>query len=136
MRIPMREAAEALLVPGEQLKPTIMRFFNEWRERGKEIEKLQSLLAQQISETEAEKAKISGKGVVELIGVPYTQKLAEELCSKFSEKGLASVISITDGFIVAAAPKESKASALDLLKSHGGKGGGSPQFARGKVEKK
>jgi len=130
----LREAAEALAVPEDQLKPTIMRFFNEWKERGKEIEKLQALLAQQISETEAEKAKKAGKKVVELLGVPYTQKLAEEVCAKLSAQGLAAVISITDGFIVAVAPKESGMNALELLKSHGGKGGGSPQFARGKVQ--
>lgn len=129
----LREAAEALAVPEEQLKPTILRFFNEWKERGKEVEKLQSLLAQQISETEAEKAKKAGKKVVELLNVPYTQKLAEEVCAKLSAHNLASVISITDGFIVAAAPKESNQDALALLKSHGGKGGGSAQFARGKV---
>jgi alanine--tRNA ligase len=132
----LREAAEALSVPEEQLKPTILRFFNEWKERGKEVEKLQSLLAQQISGSEAEKAKSAGNKVVELLGVPYTQKLAEEVCAKLSAQGLAAVISIPDGFIVAAAPKGSGSSALDLLKKHGGKGGGSETFARGKVEKK
>jgi len=129
----LREAAEALAVPEDQLKPTIMRFFNEWKERGKEVEKLQALLAQQISESEAGKAKAAGKKTVELLNVTYTQKLAEEVCSKLSAQGLAAVISITDGFIVAVAPKESGMDALALLKSHGGKGGGSAQFARGKV---
>jgi len=132
----LREAAEALAVPEDQLKPAIMRFFNEWKERGKEIEKLQALLAQQISEAEAEKAKAAGKKVVEINSAPYTQKLAEEVCAKLSAQGLAAVISIADGFIVAAAPKESGMSALELLKKHGGKGGGSETFARGKMEKK
>ena len=132
----LREAAESLSVSEDQLKPTIMRFFNEWKERGKEIEKLQALLAQQISDTEAEKAKAAGKKVVELLGVPYTQKLAEEVCAKLSAQNLAAVISISDGFIVAVAPKGSGMNAVELLKSHGGKGGGSPTFARGKVERK
>ena len=129
----LREAAEALAVPEDQLKPTIMRFFNEWKERGKDIEKLQALLAQQISETEAAKAKAAGKNVVELLNVPYTQKLAEEVCAKLSAQGLAAVISIADGFIVAVAPKGSGMNAIELLKKHGGKGGGSETFARGKV---
>ena len=129
----LREAAEALAVPEDQLKATITRFFNEWKERGKEIEKLQALLAQQISESEGQKAKAGGKNVVELLNVPYTQKLAEEVCSKLSAQGLAAVISISDGFIVAVAPKGSGLSAIELLKKHGGKGGGSEAFARGKV---
>ena len=129
----LREAAEALAVSEDQLKPAIMRFFNEWKERGKEIEKLQALLAQQICDGEAEKAKAAGRKVVELSSMPYTQKLAEEVCAKLSAQGLAAVISITDGFIVAVAPKGSGMNAVELLKSHGGKGGGSEQFARGKV---
>ena len=100
----------------------------------KEIEKLQALLAQQISDAEAGKAKAAGKNVVEITGAPYTQKLAEEVCSKLSAQGLAAVISITDGFIVAVAPKGSGMNAIELLKSHGGKGGGSEAFARGKVQ--
>jgi alanyl-tRNA synthetase len=130
----LREAAEALAVPEDQLKAAALRFFNEWKERGKEIEKLQALLCSQVVEAEAEKAKKAGKGAVELIGVPYTQKLAEAVCGGLSEKGIASVVSIADGFIVAAAPKESGLSALELLKKHGGKGGGSETFARGKVQ--
>ena len=129
----LREAAESLAVSEDQLKPTIMRFFNEWKERGKEIEKLQALLAQQICDAEAGKAKAAGKNVVKLLGAPYTQKLAEEVCSKLSAQGLAAVISISDGFIVAVAPKGSGLSAIELLKKHGGKGGGSEAFARGKV---
>ncbi|MFA6327910.1 MAG: alanine--tRNA ligase [Candidatus Micrarchaeia archaeon] len=129
----LREAAEALAVPEDQLKPAIMRFFNEWKERGKEVEKLQALLAQQISETEAAKAKAAGKNVVELLNAPYTQKLAEEICAKLSAQNLAAVVSVADGFIAAAAPKGSGMNAVELLKSHGGKGGGNEAFARGKV---
>lgn len=132
----LREAAEALGVPEDQLKATALRFFNEWKERGKELEKLQALLAAQISEQETEKAKKAGKKLVEMLGVPYTQKLAEEVCAKLSANGIAAVISISDGFIVAVAPEGSGQSALDLLKKHGGKGGGTAAFARGKIEKK
>jgi alanyl-tRNA synthetase len=124
------------MVPEDQLKLTALRFFNEWKERGKEIEKLQSLLAQSISENEAGKARAASSQLVELLNVPYTQKLAEEICAKLTEKGIAAVIVTSDGFIVAAAPSAGGKNALELLKSHGGKGGGSPAFARGKIEKK
>jgi alanyl-tRNA synthetase len=132
----LREAAEALSVPEDQLKATALRFFNEWKERGKELEKLQALLASQISGQESVKAEKAGKKIVELLDAPYAQKLAEEVCAKLSAKGLAAVISISEGFIVAVAPEGSGQNALELLKKHGGKGGGSATFARGKVEKK
>ncbi|MEM2138024.1 MAG: alanine--tRNA ligase, partial [Candidatus Anstonellaceae archaeon] len=132
----LREAAEALGVPEDQLKATALRFFNEWKERGKELEKLQALLASQISESESEKAKKAGKKMVELVGAPYTQKLSEEVCAKLSAAGFSAVITTTDGFIVAVAPEGSGQNALELLKKHGGKGGGSATFARGKVEKR
>jgi alanyl-tRNA synthetase len=131
----LREAAEALSVPEDQLKATALRFFNEWKERGKELEKLQSLLAQLVCETEAEKAKKAGKKTVELINSPYSQKLSEEIAGKLSAAGCAAVISNQDGFIVAVAPKASGLDALELLKKHGGRGGGSKEFARGKLEK-
>ncbi len=129
----LREAAEALCVPEDQLKATALRFFNEWKERGKEIEKLQSLLAHAISDNAQMYAKKEGKSLIELENAPYTQKLAEEICAKLSAAGFASVVSTLDGFIVAASPPGSVHSAVELLKSHGGKGGGSPQFARGKL---
>jgi len=132
----LREAAEALAVPEDQLKATALRFFNEWKERGKEVEKLQAILSQQISEHEGEKAKKAGTKLVELLNVPYTQKLAEEVCAKLSTGGYSAVISTADGFIVAVAPQGSSLNAIELLKNHGAKGGGSPQFARGKLEKK
>jgi alanyl-tRNA synthetase len=129
----LREAAEALAVPEDQLKATALRFFNEWKERGKEIEKLQSLLAHTISDNAQMYAKKEGKTLIELDNAPYPQKLAEEVCAKLSAAGVASVVSTLEGFIVAAAPPGSPHSAVELLKSHGGKGGGSPQFARGKL---
>jgi len=131
----LREAAEALSVPEEQLKPTIMRFFSEWKERGKEIERLQAILARQVCESEIAKAKAAGKKEIEILSAPYTQKLSEEIAGKLSSTGFASIIINSDGFTVAASPKASGISALELLKSHGAKGGGTQEFARGKIEK-
>ena len=130
----LREAAEALSVPEDQLKATAMRFFNEWKERGKEIEKLSALLSHAIADNAMIYAMKDGRKLIELDNAPYTQKLAEEVCAKLSAQGLAAVISIMDGFIVAVAPKGSGSNALELIKKHGGKGGGSEQFARGKVQ--
>ncbi|VVC01443.1 Alanine--tRNA ligase [uncultured archaeon] len=132
----LREAAEALGVPEDQLKATALRFFNEWKERGKEIEKLQALMSHTIADNAMMYAKKEGKKLIELDKAPYTQKLAEEVCGKLSTAGFAAVISTNDGFVVAVAPEGSGQSALELLKKHGGKGGGSATFARGKAEKK
>ncbi|VVC00872.1 Alanine--tRNA ligase [uncultured archaeon] len=132
----LREAAEALSVPEDQLKATALRFFNEWKERGKEIEKLQSLLAHAVADNAQIYAKQKGTKLIELTNAPYTQKLSEEIAGKLSAAGFAAVIMNTDGFIVAVAPKGSGENALDLLKKHGAKGGGNAEFARGKAEKK
>ena len=132
----LRDAASSLLVPETQLKDTTMRFFNEWKERGKEIGKLQAILALQISENAIEHAKKDGKKLVEILNAPYTQKLAEEICANLSAKGFSAAVSNAEGFIVAVAPEGSQTTAVELLKKHGGKGGGSAMFARGKVEKK
>ncbi len=132
----LREAAAALSVPEDQLKATVLRFFNEWKERGKEIEKLQAILSQQISESAIQQAKENKSSVVEILNAPYTPKLAEEICGKISSNGLCCVVCLQDGFIVASCPKGSKHSALELLKKHKAKGGGSTTFARGKVQKK
>ncbi|MCX8198110.1 MAG: alanine--tRNA ligase [Candidatus Micrarchaeota archaeon] len=131
----LREASSALAVPESNLKDTILRFFSEWKERGKEIEKLHAILSRQISESQVEKARREGKAAIEMLGVDYTQKLAEEVGVAIMEKGYPAVISTAEGFIVAVAPKGSGQSALELLRKHGGKGGGSEQFARGRVQK-
>jgi alanyl-tRNA synthetase len=132
----LREAAEALGVPEDQLKATALRFFNEWKERGKELEKLQALMSHTIADNAMLYAKKEGKQLIELDKAPYPQKLAEEICAKLAAAGYSAVISTNDGFIVAVAPEGSQITAVELLKKHGGKGGGSATFARGKIEKK
>ncbi|MCX6772301.1 MAG: alanine--tRNA ligase [Candidatus Micrarchaeota archaeon] len=132
----LRDASATLMVPEAQLKDTAMRFFNDWKERGKELEKLQGLMAHTIADNAMIYAKKEGKLLVELTKAPYSQKLAEEVAGKLASSGFAAVISNTDGYIVAVAPKGGSEDALALLKKHGGKGGGSAEFARGKVEKK
>ncbi|MEM4634198.1 MAG: alanine--tRNA ligase-related protein, partial [Candidatus Anstonellaceae archaeon] len=131
----LKEAASALAVPENNLKDTILRFFSEWKERGKEIERLQAILSEQISQQEIVKAKKEGRSIIELIGVSYSQKLSEEICSRISKEGYCAVVQNSEGFIVAMAPLGSGQSALELIKKRGGKGGGSEQFARGKVAK-
>lgn len=132
----LKDASSSLAVPEGQLKDTAVRFFNEWKERGKEVEKLQGLMAHTIADNAMVYAKKEGRMLVELTNAPYTQKLAEEVCAKLSAAGYAAVVSNADGFIVAVAPKGSVESALELLKKHGAKGGGTAEFARGKVGKK
>lgn len=132
----LREAAEALGVPEDQLKSTALRFFNEWKERGKELEKLTALMSHTIADNAMTYAKKEGKKLIELDKAPYSQKLAEEVAGKLSESGFAAVITTNDGFIVSVAPEKSGFDAMELLRKHGGKGGGSAAFARGKAEKK
>ncbi|MCX8196922.1 MAG: alanine--tRNA ligase [Candidatus Micrarchaeota archaeon] len=129
----LREAAEALSVPETQLKSTAMRFFSEWKEKSKELEKLQSLFATVVVENEIRKAKESQASRIQLLGTQFSQKLMEEMAAKFSESGYTAAISNQEGLIVVAAPAESNDNALEILKSFNAKGGGNKTFARGKI---
>ncbi|MBM3229075.1 alanine--tRNA ligase [Candidatus Parvarchaeota archaeon] len=132
----IKEAGSALQVPEAQLKDTALRFFADWKERGKEVEKLQEVLAKQVSQQEAQNARKEGRKLVKLLGAPYPQKLAEEICNRLNSQGLAVLIVTSDGFVAAVAPAGSGHSAIELLKEQGAKGGGSALVARGRIEKK
>ncbi|MEM4555137.1 MAG: alanine--tRNA ligase [Candidatus Anstonellaceae archaeon] len=129
----LKEAAEAMAVPETQLKATALRFFSEWKEKSKEVERLHSIISDLIVEAEVLKAKEKNVKQVTLLNTEYSQKLMEEIAGKISSAGFAAVISNKEGLIVAAAPKDSGFDAMQLLKSFNAKGGGSPVFARGKI---
>ncbi|MEM4348718.1 MAG: alanine--tRNA ligase [Candidatus Anstonellaceae archaeon] len=129
----LKEAAEALAVPETHLKATAMRFFSEWKEKSKEVEKLHGILSKLVAEVEVKKAKEQNTKQIVLLNTDYSQKLMEEIASKISSAGFAAVISNKEGMIVAATPKELGLDAIQLLKSFNAKGGGSSLFARGKI---
>lgn len=107
------------------------KFFNEWKEQRKELETLRGDLASGIAREEI--AKHHGdKKVVLKVNLPaqLVEKIADQIGST---EGFVAVVSNHDGFVTISCNENSGASAIELLKAIGAKGGGSQKFARGKL---
>ena len=129
----LNEAARELGVQSPALPNAVARIFEEWKERGKQLEKLEEELAGQMALGFAAKVVSTG-GLVSEKSLPLSQKLLERLAIKISENPvLAAVVSNSSGDVVAACGEKSGRNAVDLLKQAGARGGGSEKFARGKI---
>jgi len=129
----LAEAAASISVPDTQLAPSIKRFFEEWKTRGKLIEKMEGQVASVWAGEEIALAKKEGRGKVEKHQLDFSQKVIETLAGQISAAGLACVLSNKEKFIVSASPENSSEDSLANLKATGAKGGGSKTFARGKL---
>jgi len=124
----IRDACIELKVPKTDLVKGINKLFNDWKERGKQLEKLQKKAAAGLC------AELCGEAKSALIEkeLPLGARLLEKVALELSEKGMDAILSNMDGFIVATTAKNSKRDAIELLKKSGAKGGGTKNFARGK----
>ncbi len=132
----LRDASAILRVEPSKLPKTVERFFEEWKERGKEIERLRRELAKVKAEKLLENAEEfdSIKVVCEVIGADMGEmiKIAEELV----KHEIVGVLMNTEGKvkIVAFSGVES-VDARDLMKEIGrrikGGGGGRREIAQG-----
>ncbi|VVB57265.1 Alanine--tRNA ligase [uncultured archaeon] len=125
--------ASGLGVPENQLPVSVSRFFEEWKERGKQLEKMSEQVARAVVAEEAEKAKKGGQRIVDLPNLPWSTKTADWAAGEIAKNGLVAVLSTSEKFVVVAVPAGSSENALEILKSKGAKGGGSAQIARGKI---
>lgn len=129
----LRDAAASIAVPESQLAPSIARFFEEWKSRGKAIEKMEGQAATSWANDELALAKKEGRGKIESHQLDFSQKVLETLAGQISSSGFACVLSNKEKFIVASSPENSPEDALANLKATGAKGGGTKTFARGKL---
>ncbi|MDE1798233.1 MAG: alanine--tRNA ligase [Candidatus Micrarchaeota archaeon] len=129
----IKQMSGELGVPENQLPASVKRFFEEWKERGKQLEKLAEQMSSVTVREEIEKAKKEGKTTVELSSLPWSQKAVDSAAGDIAKAGLIAILSNADGFIVVSVPAGRSENALELLKSKGAKGGGSAQLARGKL---
>ena len=129
----LKGMADGLGVPENQLPVSVSKLFEEWKERGKQLEKMSEQVAKAIVVEEVEKAKKEKTGVVELSNLPWSTKMADWAAGEISAKGLVAVLITSEKFVVVSVPAGRKEDALALLKSKGAKGGGSAQLARGKI---
>ncbi len=123
----LNNSASVLGVQSEKLPLAVERFFNEWKEQRKIIEKLKRSQMESIK-----KELASQKAVAEML--PLDMKalsiLARELMSNV-ERG---VLIGEDGSFVAFGP-EAKRIALEIARVMHGKAGGKESFAQGKGNK-
>jgi len=124
-----------LHVSPDQLPNAVTRFFDEWKERGKQVETLSTRLAEQ----EIEKLKHEKTEIVRAILELDSKSLARAAGEIVKVKD-AVILANSSGDVVAAAKKGGKHNAASMLKEllakFGGKGGGSPEIAMGRAEKK
>ena len=135
----LKEAADALSVPEAQLAPTVTRFFNEWKERGKKIEGLTAIVAQGIAKGIVEESEKKG-GAVEK-EMELDADTLKSICKAVMESKSASCcVWNGQGEIFCAAGKGAKVGAGELLNGiaakMGGSGGGGTTFAQGRIGKR
>ena len=135
----VRDISKQLSVPEDQLKETVSRFFDEWKDRGKLIERLE----EQIAEVKLDRIKNEYEKThepVEMITDVSKEILIKigQLLSK-TDSDVEAVLINKQKDIVCATGKKSNTDAGELLKraikNHGGKGsgGGRGHIAFGKL---
>ena len=134
----LRESAGKLSVAESELPGTVDRFFSEWKERGKKLDELSIVLAEAEAEDIILLCKTSPAYVFKILDVDSAMlmKIAQKITLG---EGGAVALANKQGNLVCAVGKASKLKANEILaevvKKHGGKGGGSAQLASGRIEK-
>lgn len=136
----LRESSSILRVEPSKLPKTVERFFEEWKDQRKEIDRLKSELADVKAENMLEKAEEfdSIKVVADIVegDMQVLQKLAESLASKGA---VGCLMSRGEGKVYVVTFSGSKYDARELMKEIGrrakGSGGGRRELAQGAVQK-
>jgi len=145
----LKEAANAFRVPYEVLPQTARRFFEEWKQLRREVERLQSEMATLRIESIKGRAKeISGEtGVVKVVSEKVEAADVKELvklAASLSAEGIVAILASESrgrASAVVAVPKPltARIKAGDVVKIVceilGGGGGGSPELAQGGGQK-
>jgi alanyl-tRNA synthetase len=134
----LRASADKLSIPPDQLPQTVERFFEEWKQRGKEIEALKAELSELQFERLIRQAEaVDGVRLVTHEGRPEDlQALATRIAR---EPDVVAVLGGADEktarVIVVRGPRAAKVHAGEIVKLAcarlGGSGGGKPEMAQG-----
>lgn len=134
----LEESASVFSVTAEALPKTAVRFFEEWKQRGKEIESLRARLAElQFSELVSKAERVgSAKLVVYQGGADEVQALAQRIVATPDVAGIfAAADASSVRLIVARGQALSTVNAGEVVKAAcallGGSGGGKPELAQG-----
>ncbi len=135
----LKEASSILRVEPAKLPKTVERFFEEWKEQKKEIDRLKAELASVKAESMIEKAEEfnSVKVVADIIegDMQVLQKLAEMLASR---KAVGCLMARGEGKVFVVTFSGAKYDARELMREIGrrakGSGGGRKDLAQGAVQ--
>src|SRR5512136_576769 len=127
-------SADTLSVQLENLPSSVQRFFNEWKDQKKDIEKMSQKLVELEIQTLVAEKEGGISVVVKRIDLP--QKELALLAASISEKGgVALLAGSGDSVRVVLASGDSRVNAGDIIgqvcSMLGGKGGGKPSMAQG-----
>ncbi len=129
----LRGAADTFRVAEHQLTNASERFFREWKELGKEVDRLKGSLAESAAERIAERSKKEGIVKEEISEDANTLRKIGGLVAKHD--GTMAILYNKQGNFVCAAGKGAKHDARELMKKlKGAKGGGSPELVSGKLD--
>jgi alanyl-tRNA synthetase len=130
----LTDAAQVVSVQPENLPAAVQRFFGEWKDQKKEIERLQKKIAAlEVARLETEQINHVRVAVRTLTATP--QELVS-IATGFAEEGGVAVLASHNGrvhVVVASGSKDVNASAIiqRVCQVLGGKGGGNPKLAQG-----
>jgi len=130
----LEEAADVVSVQPENLPAAVTRFFSEWKEQKKEIERLQKKVVD-LEMQNLDGEMVDGVRVV-VRTLNATQKELVALATTVSEEGGVALFASSDGAVkVVAASGSPAVNAVDIVREVcgilGGKGGGKPNLAQG-----
>ncbi|MEM3085991.1 MAG: alanine--tRNA ligase [Halobacteria archaeon] len=125
----LRRAADALRVPPEQLPKSVEKFFEEWKERGKALERLHAAMAR----AHVEEAVREAKGCVAVVKTEIDDSNMAKVAREVAGRGLLCIVARRDGrFVVATGGKtDAREVVKKMCEILGGKGGGRPEVAQG-----
>ncbi|MDI6720288.1 MAG: alanine--tRNA ligase [Methanomicrobiales archaeon] len=134
----LASASAALSVQPEHLPAAAQRFFSEWKERGKEIERLRERLVELTVQQMLDRAEhIGGTPVVVRTGEePSSMRDLVLLGTRIAESGgVALLIGVDERVNVVAASGDPRVNAAEIVRpvceAVGGRGGGNPRLAQG-----
>ncbi|MDI6810783.1 MAG: alanine--tRNA ligase [archaeon] len=135
----IRKSASVLKVPPEKLPSVVERFFEEWKQLRKEIERLRGELAElELERLKRQAEEISDVKVIAAVLQDATQKELRNISSQLIEEGyLTMLISGSTTTVVSEVPANlsSRINAAEWLqhvsKKYGGSGGGNAMLAQG-----
>lgn len=140
----LNKTSKVFSVPIEELPSTAERFFEEWKERGKRIDKLKDRLAAlRKNQLLSEAKEMNGYRVISELVEDSDMEDIRSLNEEIESEETVSFLATEDGeFIINSGEKaiEEDIKANDLVdkitERYGGGGGGSEKTAQGKLNKK